>query len=104
MAERIKLNKVSLREQKQKLALYQRFLPALEARKQQFLMQMAAVRTEMRQVEEALEARMADMALWAPLVRTWRGFCVPFWWFVRCGPFSTSGGFDDPPFPGGGFR
>jgi V/A-type H+-transporting ATPase subunit D len=78
MAERIKLNKVSLREQKQKLALYQRFLPALEARKQQFLMQMAAVRTEMRQVEEALEARMADMALWAPLVRDMAGLLRPF--------------------------
>ena len=31
MAERIKRNKISLRTQKQKLAMYQRFLPALEA-------------------------------------------------------------------------
>ena len=29
MAERIKLNKISLRTQKQRLAMYQRFLPAL---------------------------------------------------------------------------
>ena len=77
MAERIKLNKVSLREQKQKLALYQRFLPALEARKQQFLMQMATVRAEMRQVEEALEAQMSDMTLLAPLIRDMEGLLRP---------------------------
>ena len=46
MAERIKLNKISLRTQKQRLAMYQRFLPALEARKQQFMMELAAVRTQ----------------------------------------------------------
>jgi V/A-type H+-transporting ATPase subunit D len=58
MAERIKLNKVSLREQKQQLGLYHRFLPALEARKQMFLLQLGEVRklarAKRRQMEEAL--------------------------------------------------
>lgn len=69
MSERIKLNKVSLRGQKQKLAMYRRFLSALEARKQQFLMQLALVR---RQIAEQ-EARRAELAreigLWSPLLR-----------------------------------
>jgi V/A-type H+-transporting ATPase subunit D len=69
MAERIKLNKVSLREQKQKLALYRRFLPALEARKQQFLMQLGTVRREVRQQEEVLAALLAEMAQWSALFR-----------------------------------
>ena len=78
MAQRIKLNKVSLREQKQKMALYQRFLPALEARKQQFLMQLAVVRKDIREQEDALAQLIADMALWAPLVRDMEGQLKPF--------------------------
>jgi V/A-type H+-transporting ATPase subunit D len=69
MAERIKLNKVSLREQKQKLALYRRFLPALEARKQQFLMQLGVVRKDIRRQEEALAALLSAMAQWSGLFR-----------------------------------
>jgi len=69
MAERIKLNKVSLREQKQKLALYQRFLPALEARKQQFLMQLGLVRRDIRRQEEALAALLQGIAQWSALFR-----------------------------------
>jgi len=68
MAERIKLNKVSLREQKQKLALYQRFLPALEARKQQFLMQLGLVRKDIRRQEEVLAALLAAIAQWSALL------------------------------------
>jgi len=78
MAQRIKLNKVSLREQKQKMALYQRFLPALEARKQQFLMQLAVVRKDIREQEHALTQLMADIVLWAPLVRDMEGQLKPF--------------------------
>ncbi len=78
MAQRIKLNKVSLREQKQKMALYQRFLPALEARKQQFLMQLAVVRKDIREQDHALLQLMADIALWAPLVRDMEGQLKPF--------------------------
>ena len=69
MAERIKLNKVSLREQKQKLALYQRFLPALEARKQQFLMQLGVVRKDILKQEAALAALLEEMSLWSPLIQ-----------------------------------
>ena len=78
MAVRIKLNKVSRREQKQKLVLYQRFLPALEARKQQFLMQLAVVRKDIRKEEDALAQLMADMALWAPLIRDMEGLLKSF--------------------------
>ncbi|MCE5262490.1 MAG: V-type ATP synthase subunit D [Deltaproteobacteria bacterium] len=69
MSERIKLNKVSLREQKQRLTLYQRFLPALEARKQQFLMQLGLVRKDIRQQEQALAGLLAEMAQWSALIR-----------------------------------
>jgi len=78
MAQRIKLNKVSLREQKQKMALYQRFLPALEARKQQFLMQLAVVRKEIREQEAALTALTADISVWSPLIRDMEGILKPF--------------------------
>lgn len=73
MAARIKLNKVSLREQKQKMALYQRFLPALEARKQQFLLQLSIVRQEIRQKEGSLAALMAEIDTWSPLIRDMEG-------------------------------
>lgn len=68
MPERIKLNKVSLREQKQKLALYRRFLPALEARKQQFLMQLGLVRKDIRRQEEHLAALLSAMDQWSGLL------------------------------------
>jgi V/A-type H+-transporting ATPase subunit D len=67
MAERIKLNKVSLRTQKQKLAMYQRFLPALEARKQQFLMQLAIVRKQIVEQEARLKDIMQEIATWSAL-------------------------------------
>jgi V/A-type H+-transporting ATPase subunit D len=67
MAERIKLNKVSLREQKQKLVLYERFLPALEARKQQLLMQLAIVRDEIRVQQTTMEGRLEEIGQWSPL-------------------------------------
>jgi V/A-type H+-transporting ATPase subunit D len=73
MADRIKLNKVSLREQKQKLALFQRFLPALEARKHQFLLQLGLVRSEIREREEAMAALLAEMVPWSALIRDQEG-------------------------------
>jgi V/A-type H+-transporting ATPase subunit D len=69
MAQRIKLNKVSLREQKQKMALYSRFLPALEARKQQFLMQLGVVRKDIEVEEEALARFKDDLSTWSTLIR-----------------------------------
>ncbi|OPY86235.1 MAG: V-type ATP synthase subunit D [Smithella sp. PtaU1.Bin162] len=67
MAERIKLNKVSLRLQKQKLAMYRRFLPALEARKQQFLMHLAIVRKEIADQEERLQKIRQEISIWSSL-------------------------------------
>jgi V/A-type H+-transporting ATPase subunit D len=80
MAERIKLNKVSLREQKQKRAIYERFLPALEARKQQFLMQLAIVRKEIREQEAVMNERVQEISLWSPL----------YWDVERILPFFVS--------------
>ena len=68
MAERIKLNKVSLRTEKQKLATYQRFLPALEARKQQFLMQLAIVRKEIEGQEARMKSIMQEIDTWSNLL------------------------------------
>jgi len=67
MAERIKLNKVSLRTQKQKLALYRRFLPALEARKQQFLMHLAIVRKEIVVQETRMQEILQEITAWSAL-------------------------------------
>lgn len=67
MEQRVKLNKVSLREQKQKLGMYQRFLPALEARKQQFLMHLAIVRKEIAAQEERLQKIMQEISAWSSL-------------------------------------
>lgn len=66
MAEqRIRLNKISLREQKQKMAMYERFLPALEARKQQLVMQMAAVRATIQERQAAFENMVEDIRSWS---------------------------------------
>jgi len=67
MAERIRLNKVSLREQKQKMAMYERFLHALEARKQQLIMQLAVIRTNILVQRELMETMLADIRSWASL-------------------------------------
>ncbi|MCD6353351.1 MAG: V-type ATP synthase subunit D [Proteobacteria bacterium] len=67
MAERIKLNKVSLREQKLKRGMYERFLPALEARKNQFLMQLAVVRKVMKDKEAAMEKLLNEISSWSQL-------------------------------------
>ncbi len=67
MEERVKLNKVSLRTQKQKLGMYRRFLPALEARKQQFLMHLAIIRKEIARQEERLQKIMQNIAVWSSL-------------------------------------
>ncbi len=67
MAERIRLNKVSLREQKQKMTMYERFLPALEARKQQLIMRLVVIRTNIREHRELLEIMLEEIRSWASL-------------------------------------
>ncbi len=78
MPENIKLNKVSLREQKQKLGMYQRFLPALEARKQLFLLQQAQVRRAIREKSLQLEASLKAAETFSPLFREMEGLLKPF--------------------------
>lgn len=82
MAERIKLNKVFLREQKQNLALYERFLPALEARKQQFLMHLAIVRQEIQDQQSALERMVQEISSWSPLYWDMKDI-LPFFITIR---------------------
>ncbi len=77
MAQRIKLNKVSLREQKQKMALYARFLPALEARKQQFLMQLGVVRKNIEVEKEVLAALKEDLSSWSALILDMEASLMP---------------------------
>lgn len=67
MAERIRLNKVSLREQKQKVAMYERFLPALEARKQQLVMQLTVIRKNIRDQRNLMEKMLEEINSWASL-------------------------------------
>ncbi|HAD80953.1 MAG: hypothetical protein A2509_01915 [Candidatus Edwardsbacteria bacterium RIFOXYD12_FULL_50_11] len=78
MPENIKLNKVSLREQKQKLGMYQRFLPALEARKQLFLLQQAQVRRAIREKSLQLEASLEKAGAFSSLFREMEGLLGPF--------------------------
>ena len=69
MAERIKLNKISLREQKQKLGMYQRFLPALEARKQQLLLHLAAAQKAIAEQKALMEEHLREVSDWSVLFR-----------------------------------
>ncbi|MBU1355162.1 MAG: hypothetical protein KJ620_01185 [Candidatus Edwardsbacteria bacterium] len=78
MPENIKLNKVSLREQKQKLGMYQRFLPALEARKQLFLLQQSQVRKAIQEKFLQLEASLKAAETFSPLFREMEGILRPF--------------------------
>jgi V/A-type H+-transporting ATPase subunit D len=47
--------------------MYQRFLPALEARKQQFLMQLAVVRKQIAEQEARLNDIMQEITTWSAL-------------------------------------
>ncbi len=54
MADKIKLNKNTLREQKQMLSLYKEFLPTLELRKQQ-------LQTELRKLDKVVESKEREL-------------------------------------------
>ncbi len=68
MAEKVKLNKNSLREQKQALGLYQEFLPTLELRKQQLQTEVRALRKVVEEKQRAITARLDAAEAWAPLL------------------------------------
>ncbi len=68
MAEKVKLNKNSLREQKQALGLYQEFLPTLELRKQQLQTEVRALRKVVTEKRAAITKRLEQAATWAPVL------------------------------------
>jgi len=68
MAEKIKLNKNTLREQKQMLGLFQEFLPTLELRKQQLQIELRKLQRVIREKEQALEEMMVGATSWGPML------------------------------------
>ncbi|MBN1944307.1 MAG: V-type ATP synthase subunit D [Bradymonadales bacterium] len=76
MAEKIKFNKNTLREQKQMLGLYLEFLPTLELRKQQ-------LQTELRKLSAALVERRAALASLLQSAAPWSGLANKLLPWVR---------------------
>lgn len=68
MAEKIKLNKNTLREQNQALKLYQEFLPTLELRKQQLQMEVRTLRKRIREQEGRLAEELKGAQPYAPML------------------------------------
>jgi len=68
VAEKIKLNKNTLREQNQSLRLYQEFLPTLELRRQQLQAEVRAARARIADRELELDALLDGAAGFAPLL------------------------------------
>ncbi len=64
MAEKVKLNKNSLREQTQSLKLFQEFLPTLELRKQQLQMEVREAQHEIRAAEKELQEMLSSSGDW----------------------------------------
>lgn len=69
MAERLKLNKVTLREERQKLALFREFLPTLELRKLQLLIELRKLEIVVREKDEALQALIQAAQSWSPMLK-----------------------------------
>jgi len=70
MAEKIKLNKNSLRDQNQSLKLYLEFLPTLELRKQQLQSEVATAHKEMDRAVARKEALLDDAREWKDRLST----------------------------------
>jgi len=70
MAEKIKLNKNSLRDQNQSLKLYLEFLPTLELRKQQLQSEVASAQKEMDRARVREEALLDDAREWKARLST----------------------------------
>jgi len=70
MAEKIKLNKNSLRDQNQSLKLYLEFLPTLELRKQQLQSEVAAAQKELDRAKAREEALLDDARGWKARLST----------------------------------
>ncbi len=70
MAEKIKLNKNSLRDQNQSLKLYLEFLPTLELRKQQLQSEVATAHNEMHRDVARKETRLDYAREWKDRLST----------------------------------
>jgi V/A-type H+/Na+-transporting ATPase subunit D len=68
MAEKVKLNKNTLREQNQALKLYLEFLPTLELRKQQLQTELRKLQNLMADKEAALTALLDDASPWGVML------------------------------------
>jgi len=68
MAEKVKLNKNTLREQNQMLKLYLEFLPTLELRKQQLQTELRKLQKLIREKEAALAAMLDEAGPWSPML------------------------------------
>jgi V/A-type H+/Na+-transporting ATPase subunit D len=68
MAEKVKLNKNTLREQKQMLALYLEFLPTLELRKQQLQTELRKLDKQIQVKQEALQELLQSATSWSPML------------------------------------
>ncbi|PKN46535.1 MAG: V-type ATP synthase subunit D [Deltaproteobacteria bacterium HGW-Deltaproteobacteria-17] len=70
MAEKIKLNKNSLRDQNQSLKLYLEFLPTLELRKQQLQSEVATAQKDLDRAAARKEALLDDAREWKDRLST----------------------------------
>ncbi|MDX9723752.1 MAG: V-type ATP synthase subunit D [Myxococcota bacterium] len=68
MADKIKLNKNTLREQKQSLALFLEFLPTLELRKQQLQTELRKLAVALVKRRQALDELMSSVQSWATML------------------------------------
>jgi len=68
VAEKLKLNQVTLREQRQQLALYGEFLPTLELRKLQLVSEIRKLGNTLTDKEAALQTLLQGSASWSPLL------------------------------------
>jgi V/A-type H+-transporting ATPase subunit D len=68
VADKIKLNKNTLREQKQSLALFLEFLPTLELRKQQLQTELRKLAVALVKRRQALDELMSSVQSWATML------------------------------------
>ena len=65
---RITLNKTSLKRERDQLNLYEKYLPSLDLKRQQFLFEIRQAREALNQTEKAVAALVADAEEWLPLL------------------------------------
>jgi len=68
VAEKIKLNKNTLREQRDALKLFQEFLPTLELRKQQLQAEVRTLKLKIAEEQKKLDAVLQGAATWAGIL------------------------------------